>query len=40
MDLPDNDLLDLLLRRTEPVALEHAGALEVLALLRKPPMNS
>jgi len=36
MDLPDNDLLDLLLRRTEPVELDHAGALEVLRLLRKP----
>ena len=35
MDLPDNDLLDLLLRRTEPVDLDHAGALEVLGLLRK-----
>jgi len=40
MDLPDNDLLDLLLRRTEPVELDHAGALEVLGMLRKPPMNS
>ena len=36
MDLPDNDLLDLLLRRTEPVDLDHAGAIEVLALLRRP----
>ena len=36
MDLPDNDLLDLLLRRTEPAELDHAGALEVLGLLRKP----
>jgi antitoxin CptB len=36
MELPDNDLLDLLLRRTEPVDLDHAGALEVLGLLRKP----
>jgi antitoxin CptB len=36
MELADNDLLDLLLRRTEPVDLDHAGALEVLKLLRKP----
>jgi len=37
MDLPDNDLLDLLLRRTEPSAdLDHANVREVLALLRKP----
>ena len=36
MDLSDNDLLDLLLRRTEPVDLGHAGALEVLGMLRKP----
>ena len=36
MELADNDLLDLLLRRTEPVDLDHAGALEVLALLRRP----
>ena len=36
MELGDNDLLDLLLRRTEPADLDHAGALEVLALLRKP----
>jgi len=36
MDLPDNDLLDLLLRRTEPIELDHAGAHEVLGLLRKP----
>ena len=36
MDLPDNDLLDLLLRRTEPIELDHAGALQVLGMLRKP----
>ena len=36
MELADNDLLDLLLRRTEPVDFDHAGALEVLALLRRP----
>jgi antitoxin CptB len=36
MELADNDLLDLLLRRTEPVDLDHAGAIEVLALLRRP----
>ena len=36
MELSDNDLLDLLLRRTEPSDLGHAGALEVLGLLRKP----
>jgi len=36
MELSDNDLLDLLLRRIEPVDIGHAGALEVLALLRKP----
>jgi antitoxin CptB len=37
MDLPDNDLLDLLLRRREPAGeLETAEVLEVLALLRTP----
>ena len=36
MELADNDLLDLLLRRTEPTEFDHAGALEVLGLLRKP----
>ena len=36
MELADNDLLDLLLRRTEPVDLDHVGAIEVLALLRRP----
>ena len=37
MDLPDNDLLDLLLRRTEPSAdFDQANVREVLALLRKP----
>ena len=36
MELADNDLLDLLLRRTEPVDLDHAGAIEVLGLMRRP----
>ena len=36
MELADNDLLDLLLRRREPADLDHAGALEVLGMLRKP----
>jgi antitoxin CptB len=36
MELADNDLIDLMLRRTEPVDLDHAGAIEVLALLRRP----
>ncbi len=37
MDLPDNDLLDLLLRRQEPQAgLDTAEVREVLALLRRP----
>jgi antitoxin CptB len=37
MDLPDNDLLDLLLRRTEPgPALDQPGVHEVLGLLRAP----
>jgi antitoxin CptB len=35
MDLPDNDLLDLLLRRAEPAAdLDSVDVHEVLALLR------
>jgi len=35
MDLPDNDLLDLLLRRTEPdAALDRDEVREVLQLLR------
>ena len=35
MDLPDNDLLDLLLARTEPVgALDCAAVREVLAQMR------
>ena len=37
MELPDNDLLDLLLRRTELSAdLDQTTVREVLALLRKP----
>jgi len=37
MDLPDNDLLDLLLARTEPLeALDRPEVHEVLALLRRP----
>ncbi len=35
MDLPDNDLLDLLLRRTEPHGdLDSAGVREIVGLLR------
>lgn len=38
MDLPDNDLLDLLLRRTEPQGeLDNAGVREILGLLRPKP---
>ena len=37
MDLPDNDLLDLLLRRTEPRGeLQRDDVVEVLALMRAP----
>jgi antitoxin CptB len=37
MDLPDNDLLDLLLARTEPRdALDRPEVHEVLALMRRP----
>jgi antitoxin CptB len=37
MDLPDNDLLDLLLRRTEPEGeLQRNDVTEVLALMRAP----
>jgi antitoxin CptB len=37
MELPDNDLLDLLLRRCEPAAeLDRAEVHEVLALMRAP----
>jgi antitoxin CptB len=37
MDLPDNDLLDLLLRRTEPQGpLAEPEVREVLGMLRKP----
>ena len=35
MDLPDNDLLDLLLRRAEPQGeLDNSGVREVLGMLR------
>ena len=38
MDLPDNDLLDLLLSRKEPQAeVDTAEVREVLALMRRPP---
>ena len=38
MDLPDNDLLDLLLRRTElPPALDRPEVRDVLGQLRRPP---
>ena len=38
MDLPDNDLLDLLLRRSElPAAMDRPEVRDVLGLLRKPP---
>ena len=42
MDLADNDLLDLLLKRSEPSGeLSQPGVLEVLALLRpQPPTGS
>jgi antitoxin CptB len=41
MDLPDNDLLDLLLRRTEPEgALAEPEVREVLNLLRTPASTS
>ena len=37
MDLPDNDLLDLLLRRREPEGpLARADVIEVLGLMRRP----
>jgi antitoxin CptB len=37
MDLPDNDLLDLLLRRSElPASLDRPEVSEVLTLLRRP----
>ena len=39
MDLSDNDLLDLLLRRTEPRdTMDRAEVHEVLAMLRMPPV--
>ena len=38
MDLPDNDLLDLLLRRTElPPSMDRPEVREVLGQLRRPP---
>jgi antitoxin CptB len=38
MDLPDNDLLDLLLARREPEGeTQRPEVLEVLSLLRRPP---
>ena len=41
MELPDNDLLDLLLRRREPEgALARADVIDVLGLLRTPPAES
>jgi antitoxin CptB len=40
MDLSDNDLLDLLLRRTEPAGdLDQAEVREVLHLMRSPRFN-
>ena len=36
MDLPDNDLLDLLLRRTEPGTEAAPEVIEVLGMLRSP----
>jgi antitoxin CptB len=40
MDLPDNDLLDLLLARTEPAAeLDRPAVHEVLAQMRRPAPN-
>jgi len=39
MDLPDNDLLDLLLARREPQdELDRPEVREVLALMRRPPV--
>ncbi|MFN7692875.1 MAG: succinate dehydrogenase assembly factor 2 [Burkholderiales bacterium] len=41
MDLSDNDLLDLLLRRKEPEGeLDDADVHALLALMRQPPPNS
>jgi antitoxin CptB len=41
MDLPDNDLLDLLLRRTEPEGeLAGADVIEVLRMLRLPAFDT
>ena len=41
MDLPDNDLLDLLLARSEPAAeLDRPEVHEVLALMRRPSPSS
>ena len=41
MELGDNDLLDLLLRRAEPTQeLDHGDVSEVLALMRNPPYTN
>ena len=41
MELPDNDLLDLLLARKQPEGeLDHAAVRDLLALLRPAPQNS
>ena len=41
MDLPDNDLLDLLLARKQPEGdLDHAAVRDLLALMRPAPQNS
>ncbi|MBS0306877.1 MAG: succinate dehydrogenase assembly factor 2 [Proteobacteria bacterium] len=41
MELADNDLLDLLLGRTEPQgAIDTPAVREVLALLRRPPLGA
>jgi antitoxin CptB len=40
MDLPDNDLLDLLLARREPQGeLDQPAVRELLALMRRPPKD-
>ena len=41
MELPDNDLLDLLLARKQPEGeRDHAGVRDLLALMRPAPQNS
>ena len=41
MELPDNDLLDLLLARKQPEGeLDHAAVRDLLALMRPAPQNS